>query len=1090
MTKQIKTVSKINQAGSMMIEALAMLTLISLVTPTLYKKSAERTSELQDINAATHARTMMKAVDNYTSTNYPTLLETLKDGGEIEVTMEQIANYLPYGYNTSSPVKNFGAPVISIRRQGTSDSLSAFVVFPKTGDITDLRASRIASMIGANGGYIDKDGVAKGVGGIWSLDADTVSGLCDDDCAVHGSIITVSSESINNATRTSFENTKYLQRTTPEDPNDKWRSTMLTDLYMGGVNNELGNNVSYNSIYGVDRLIVGATTADADASGADLIVKSHTSGGSSTGGGAFIDGNLTALSKRFSVAMDDLTPEMKFTDFLKVTDKKLEAGKNSSNGIAFELSSDDEKATFRVDTDINGALNSAGDTWLAQNEDTTFKVGQNGNFIAVDKDNIKMYQNGTKAAINLASGQADGESSDLTVDTDTVHLTGTTTVGTGNNAPIFLTDSAGSTVSTKDDSPIFSTQGNAFVAGTLETQSLETQEFDALNLTAGAENFSDNTRWLNVDDNGVIVRDKNAVDRMVVDAEQFKIQDANMIDRLSVTNTKSNMIGPRYNLDGSNFQGEVYIGSTNAGIQGVTDTNITTTLADGTVHIKNNAIEAQGAWDASRENINNKVYVRSSSTDVRADEFVVRDPHTDQKLLNIASNKGGKELAHDSIIEIDPNAFHVWADRSTATAESNPNKHILQVDASKALVKANNEVTHTDASVYIRRGAIELEGSREPSTTSSTERYSANQGVGYIEASRFVDNSKDSRGNILTPYITRDRDHGQQDYDRYMVNPAYTSVMHDIKLTTRGGARLSDILPDFINKGIYIVNNTYQDGTNFNNLTVSVNSAGKLVTNASEVNNAGSEWASPFMGVVPAPLCPPGHASVITLTPASFQMAQAGQMHKQSNRYAVREGDNAKAFIPGATAPEITTSEYQTKEIVIGENSSGAVTDHIYYLGLAQAPAGDKTPTPLYFQQSTWLKSKVLAYGEGSAGPCTSNSCPNFVGWATVMGFIYPTSTYSEVITALTGHNLVNDTADSVYWNIFPVKAMTMEAYATVYCYFDRANLFDSGNNSIYVDDYDQINHFRSIDSENNFGRNGAYLNRLNDPHLKYKDPW
>ena len=46
-------ISKVNQTGSLMIEAMAMLALISLVTPTLYKKSAERTTELQDINTAT-----------------------------------------------------------------------------------------------------------------------------------------------------------------------------------------------------------------------------------------------------------------------------------------------------------------------------------------------------------------------------------------------------------------------------------------------------------------------------------------------------------------------------------------------------------------------------------------------------------------------------------------------------------------------------------------------------------------------------------------------------------------------------------------------------------------------------------------------------------------------------------------------------------------------------------------------------------------------------------------------------------------------------------------------------------------------------
>ena len=54
MTDMRKKLSKkISQGGSMMVEAMAMLALIALVTPTLYKKSAERTTELQDINTAT-----------------------------------------------------------------------------------------------------------------------------------------------------------------------------------------------------------------------------------------------------------------------------------------------------------------------------------------------------------------------------------------------------------------------------------------------------------------------------------------------------------------------------------------------------------------------------------------------------------------------------------------------------------------------------------------------------------------------------------------------------------------------------------------------------------------------------------------------------------------------------------------------------------------------------------------------------------------------------------------------------------------------------------------------------------------------------
>ena len=81
MTKYHTLLKKINQTGSMRIEALAMLTLISLVTPTLYKKSAERTTELQDINTATQVRTLSKGVDNYPAPPAAQLLTMLPHRG-------------------------------------------------------------------------------------------------------------------------------------------------------------------------------------------------------------------------------------------------------------------------------------------------------------------------------------------------------------------------------------------------------------------------------------------------------------------------------------------------------------------------------------------------------------------------------------------------------------------------------------------------------------------------------------------------------------------------------------------------------------------------------------------------------------------------------------------------------------------------------------------------------------------------------------------------------------------------------------------------------------------------------------------------
>lgn len=105
---------KLNEWGSLMVEAMAMLALISMVTPILYKKAAERTTELQDINAASQVRSIIKAVDDFAKDNYDKLVvgdsvtnsagtsqsfANLKnDKGKVTVPITFFRDYLPYGF--------------------------------------------------------------------------------------------------------------------------------------------------------------------------------------------------------------------------------------------------------------------------------------------------------------------------------------------------------------------------------------------------------------------------------------------------------------------------------------------------------------------------------------------------------------------------------------------------------------------------------------------------------------------------------------------------------------------------------------------------------------------------------------------------------------------------------------------------------------------------------------------------------------------------------------------------------------------------------------------------------------------------------
>lgn len=89
--------------------------------------------------------------------------------------------------------------------------------------------------------------------------------------------------------------------------------------------------------------------------------------------------------------------------------------------------------------------------------------------------------------------------------------------------------------------------------------------------------------------------------------------------------------------------------------------------------------------------------------------------------------------------------------------------------------------------------------------------------------------------------VTYTGDGGDAVTDTYKVDPAYTSLMNDIRLTSRGGARLSEILPNYITKTI--TSYTFNNG------------------NAKEFNK---------------PPCPGGYVRAIMVTPVSWSQKVTG----------------------------------------------------------------------------------------------------------------------------------------------------------------------------------------------------------------------
>ena len=179
MSKQINNLW--GEKGSMMVEALAMLGLITMVTPILYKKAAERTTELQDINTAAQMRTLSKALDDYIQDNYAELAKDTEGEYVTVLTPEEIEDellpYLPYNFKLQSrfyddykvayrnDVQNFGTAA----DPKIHSAITGMILANSKEGMPMVRAAKIASMIGANGGVV-RDKKISGVQGAWEAD--------------------------------------------------------------------------------------------------------------------------------------------------------------------------------------------------------------------------------------------------------------------------------------------------------------------------------------------------------------------------------------------------------------------------------------------------------------------------------------------------------------------------------------------------------------------------------------------------------------------------------------------------------------------------------------------------------------------------------------------------------------------------------------------------------------------------------------------------------------------------------------------------------------------------------------------------------
>lgn len=982
---------KIAQRGSMMVEALAMLGLITMVTPVLYKKAAERTTELQDINTATQMRTLSKALDDFIQDNYNDLAEGPE--GEATVNKDDIVPYLPYNFNIDES-KLFNEFKFAIRNELINkntdkehSAITGVVLAPTASDLPMIRAAKIASMVGANGGVVRSNEI-QGVQGGWAAPLDDF-GL---GTAPDGSLVTSSVHAVTSAGG-GADSKHVLYR---DDSKGIEYNTMQTTLYMGG--NDIDEVKTLKPLNDTIELAAKVTTQDLDVSGS-----------------AVISGNLTAADA--SIANLIASGTANIAGAITGSSTATLADKLTVSGGGADITGN-TKVTG--DTEITGAATIGGGAVVsgaAKKGDAAVKDGENTEYSLVSEGNLLVQKNAHVTG-------------DVKIDQALIanSLYGELGIGGGK-----ISDGNYNFVANAND---VSVAGNSFQVGSDANPRIQTDNTSVQMNSSGY--------MFRMEEGGVALADKDASKSI------FLMTDANVA-------IASGMVSLE---DGEN-NNSVNVGDGNA-ITLTSNNKILATASQGGMQLDGSGakIGYYGSGSFSGPNLN-----------IVSDSAVLTGGKGSAGINTpkISLQNGDVDVIGDSLLvntnNIDIDEDDIVFDSSASIPDS---------------AEATNYANRTSGIRINREGIVQLPvggtASRSNLATSSGDQGKP----GYIKLDRILanqaypkfDNWGPGKGAYDIGTAANER------YDAYQVNPAYTSVMHDIKLTTRGGARLSDILPDFINKGIYVLDNTYREEKGKEQwekytVTVGSNGSGFTVSGAPGDCTSSTCIASPWLGFVPTPQCPPGYSKVITISPIRWKMSEAYYVAGAEPTAGDASEKFRNYFLP-LTDP---TKAHFELESVVGN------TSHTHQVSKGW---------PLTFQTNTWLNTTIsgvkvngssgTAEDSGSQGPGRNQT---FVGWHAIMGFLYYANDYQEYLAKL-GQNL----KDVVVWNLFPVYNEEMTAIANVYCYFERRRMTDAPAwewDSDYVDTgYNQLTNFRFGFTKNN----SNYNNRLNDPALKYKEVW
>lgn len=174
--------------GALMIEVLAVLGILMLAIPFMVGIMNDRTEHLADRNMAEQLNALLNAVETYATLEAIGVRRRIEEDGPFAVDIAELIEqgYLHRSWNSVNPFKhNIHALLMGTRVRGEDQLylvVEPLIVTKGERDIPELRAAKIANLMGGAGGYVsttmagatEQAPMLMGPTGAWDMSIDDI----------------------------------------------------------------------------------------------------------------------------------------------------------------------------------------------------------------------------------------------------------------------------------------------------------------------------------------------------------------------------------------------------------------------------------------------------------------------------------------------------------------------------------------------------------------------------------------------------------------------------------------------------------------------------------------------------------------------------------------------------------------------------------------------------------------------------------------------------------------------------------------------------------------------------------------------------